>query len=207
MRAVRSLLSAALALCARAAVVDLTDATFDAFVAQPPVGSGVMVEFFAPWCGACQAAEPEYAAAAAAGAAAARWARVDATAHRALAARFGVRGYPTFVHVDGAGAVRDALLAAHGARDFAAFARDGWRAARPRAPPGVLARARAAALRVGERALAVFEAAAEGAGAPPVAGQFVAALALLAAAAGSVGACGAWLGPRPVGRAALKEFE
>ena len=61
------------------------------------------LEFFAGWCGHCQAIAPEFAGAAATLASEgvdAKLAKVDAVAHDELAASHGVEGYPTFIWFD-----------------------------------------------------------------------------------------------------------
>ncbi|THU54848.1 hypothetical protein C4D60_Mb11t00380 [Musa balbisiana] len=81
-------------------VVVLTDGNFSDFLEKH---RHVMVEFYAPWCGHCQALAPEYAAAATA----LRGedvvlAKVDATEENELAQRFEVQGFPTVLFfVDG----------------------------------------------------------------------------------------------------------
>lgn len=55
----------------------------------------VLVDFYADWCGPCQAIEPVVERIAAETEAAV--AKVDVDAHGALAAEYGVRGVPTFV--------------------------------------------------------------------------------------------------------------
>ncbi|CAL8331865.1 unnamed protein product [Merluccius merluccius] len=59
----------------------------------------LLVEFYAPWCGHCQALEPVYAEAAAklkeAGLGAIRLAKVEATEEKELAQEFDVDGFPT----------------------------------------------------------------------------------------------------------------
>ncbi|VDK42292.1 unnamed protein product [Anisakis simplex] len=79
-------------------VVHLDDEKFDAFMASH---SSVLVMFYAPWCGHCNKAKPEYMAAAEMlkkdkidGVLAA----VDATVHRKAAEKVGVEGFPTFAY-------------------------------------------------------------------------------------------------------------
>lgn len=62
---------------------------------------GLIVEFYAPWCGHCRQLAPEYAAAAAIlqqETPPVRLAKVDATRNKALGRKFAPQGYPT-LHV------------------------------------------------------------------------------------------------------------
>jgi len=74
-------------------VVVLTDANFEKEV----LGSkdGVLVEFYAPWCGHCQRLAPEWAKAASELKGKVKLAMLDATVHTVSASRFQVQGYPT----------------------------------------------------------------------------------------------------------------
>jgi len=74
-------------------VVELTDANFEDEVANSK--TGVLVEFFAPWCGHCQRLEPEWKKAAGELRGKMKLAALDATIHTASAGRFQVQGYPT----------------------------------------------------------------------------------------------------------------
>ncbi|XP_018819528.1 protein disulfide isomerase-like 1-4 [Juglans regia] len=81
-------------------VVVLKEGNFSDFVAK---NRFVMVEFYAPWCGHCQALAPEYAAAATdlKGEDVAL-AKVDATEESDLAQEYDVQGFPTvYFFVDG----------------------------------------------------------------------------------------------------------
>ena len=89
------LLLLSVAFASGSAVVPLTDATFDAALAQHGL---LLVEFFAPWCGHCKSLAPEYAKASAALAShvpAVVLASVDATTETATSEAYEIRGFPT----------------------------------------------------------------------------------------------------------------
>ena len=78
-------------------VQDLTPDNFDTIVGHD---NGVLVEFYAPWCGHCKNLVPEYAKLGSAVLAAGDKsgvvvAKVNADQHNALGSRFGVTGFPT----------------------------------------------------------------------------------------------------------------
>ncbi|MBA0735744.1 hypothetical protein Gogos_019560 [Gossypium gossypioides] len=81
-------------------VVVLKDGNFSDFIEK---NKFVMVEFYAPWCGHCQALAPEYAAAATElKGEEVVLAKVDATEENELAQEYDVQGFPTvYFFVDG----------------------------------------------------------------------------------------------------------
>jgi len=82
------------ALCVSAGPVNLTPENFDSVVDG---SKSVFIKFFAPWCGHCKSMIPAYEETAEAFAKESEVviADVDADAHKELATRFGVTGFPT----------------------------------------------------------------------------------------------------------------
>ena len=74
-------------------VVALTSATFQHEVLESK--DIWLVEFYAPWCGHCQALEPHWNEAATKLKGKVRLGKVDATAEASLAQKYNVKGYPT----------------------------------------------------------------------------------------------------------------
>ncbi|XP_021890155.1 protein disulfide-isomerase like 2-2-like [Carica papaya] len=74
-------------------VVQLTPSNFKSKVLNS--NGVVLVEFFAPWCGHCQALTPTWEKAATVLKGVATVAALDADAHKSLAQEYGIRGFPT----------------------------------------------------------------------------------------------------------------
>ncbi|KAK6533433.1 hypothetical protein TWF694_002373 [Orbilia ellipsospora] len=90
------------AVLAVAEVVDLTPKNFDDVVLKS--GKPSLVKFFAPWCGHCKKLAPAYDELGTAFTSVkdkVTIAKVDGDAHKALAQRFGIKGYPTLKWFDG----------------------------------------------------------------------------------------------------------
>ncbi len=75
--------------------VALDEASFNKFVEK--TGLPVVVDFWAPWCGPCQAMAPAFEAAAAELRTRVRLAKVDTEQAQALAMRHRIRSIPTLV--------------------------------------------------------------------------------------------------------------
>lgn len=75
------------------AVIELTDSNFDKIVFNSK--EGVLVEFFAPWCGHCKQLEPHYKSAAQEMKGKVKFAALDATVHQQKAQQYAIKGFPT----------------------------------------------------------------------------------------------------------------
>nr|KAG5692877.1 hypothetical protein BaRGS_002312 [Batillaria attramentaria] len=88
-----SLVAGTLAMYGNDDVVELTPSNFHNKVIQ---GDELwLVEFYAPWCGHCQALAPEWKKAASALKGVVKVAAVNADEHGGLGSQYGVRGFPT----------------------------------------------------------------------------------------------------------------
>jgi len=86
---------AAEAIAEEKGVLVLTDKNFEQAIKE---NEFILVEFYAPWCGHCQALEPEYAQAAkdlAEKKSTIKLAKLDATAEKETGTKFNIEGFPT----------------------------------------------------------------------------------------------------------------
>jgi thioredoxin 2 len=78
---------------------DLDATAFERVVAHTDLP--VLVDFWAPWCGPCRMMAPAFAQAAAQLKGRALLVKVNSDEHPQLAARFGIRGIPTLIRLQG----------------------------------------------------------------------------------------------------------
>ncbi|XP_033625097.1 protein disulfide-isomerase A5-like [Asterias rubens] len=113
-------------------VVQLSDATFDDVIQNE---ESALVMFFAPWCGHCKKMKPAYSEAATVlkeGGSSGVIAAVDATVHKATAAKYDIRGYPMLKYFKN-GVARD-YVAGRSTDELVQFMQNPEAAATP-APP------------------------------------------------------------------------
>lgn len=75
--------------------IELRSANFDQHVTRNEVP--VVVDFWAPWCGPCQAMAPRFEQAAQQFEPRVRFAKVNSDEEPSVSARFGIRGIPTLI--------------------------------------------------------------------------------------------------------------
>eukprot|EP00878_Enallax_costatus_P001518 GHUV01001669.1.p1 GENE.GHUV01001669.1~~GHUV01001669.1.p1 ORF type:complete len:459 (+),score=78.64 GHUV01001669.1:164-1540(+) len=108
-------------------VVSLTSSNFDSKIKS---GGVWMVEFYAPWCGHCQALKPAWEQAAKALKGIVNVAAVDCDEHKSLAGEHGVQGFPTikFFYVSDGKIKSSSYNGGRSAKEIVAFAMDKARA-------------------------------------------------------------------------------
>jgi len=124
--------------CAPAGVTEVTTRNFDEVTKAHDT---LLLVFYAPWCGHCKRLEPALSELAQSH----DVAKADGTEHRVLAARFGVRGYPSLFLIKSRGDVYG-YEGDRGAKALDAFIKSGHRTARRlsllKSPFGPLGRAK-----------------------------------------------------------------
>lgn len=104
-------------------VVTLTEANFQSKIKS---GGVWLVEFYAPWCGHCQALKPAWQQAATALKGIVNVAAVDCDEHKSIAGEHGVQGFPTikFFYVSNGKIKSSAYQGGRSAKELVTFALD-----------------------------------------------------------------------------------